>query len=74
MTRPVKNYKRPTEVSLEVLLYAILDVVGASGVLVIATFLQTDSLDLYLCHFCNFGVVYHPDVCDCFYYWHRNKE
>ncbi|KAM9837906.1 LOW QUALITY PROTEIN: 5-hydroxytryptamine receptor 3A-like [Aulostomus maculatus] len=27
MTRPVKNYKRPTEVSLEVLLYAILDVV-----------------------------------------------
>ncbi|XP_044033748.1 5-hydroxytryptamine receptor 3A-like [Siniperca chuatsi] len=27
MTRPVKNYKRPTQVSLEVLLYAILDVV-----------------------------------------------
>ncbi|XP_056898002.1 5-hydroxytryptamine receptor 3A-like isoform X2 [Takifugu flavidus] len=27
MTRPVKNYKRPTLVSLEVLLYAILDVV-----------------------------------------------
>ncbi|KAF3853808.1 hypothetical protein F7725_014496 [Dissostichus mawsoni] len=27
MTRPVKNYKRPTRVSLEVLLYAILDVV-----------------------------------------------
>ncbi|XP_070847203.1 5-hydroxytryptamine receptor 3A-like [Chaetodon trifascialis] len=27
MTRPVKNYKRPTSVSLEVLLYAILDVV-----------------------------------------------
>ncbi|XP_077959923.1 5-hydroxytryptamine receptor 3A [Gasterosteus aculeatus] len=27
MTRPVKNYKRPTKVSLEVLLYAILDVV-----------------------------------------------
>ncbi|XP_010783487.1 5-hydroxytryptamine receptor 3C-like, partial [Notothenia coriiceps] len=26
MTRPVKNYKRPTQVSLEVLLYAILDV------------------------------------------------
>lgn len=30
MTRPVKNYKRPTLVSLEVLLYAILDVVSAS--------------------------------------------
>ncbi|XP_044194629.1 5-hydroxytryptamine receptor 3A-like isoform X2 [Thunnus albacares] len=27
MTRPVKNYKQPTRVSLEVLLYAILDVV-----------------------------------------------
>ncbi|XP_034564111.1 5-hydroxytryptamine receptor 3A-like [Notolabrus celidotus] len=27
MTRPVRNYKRPTYVSLEVLLYAILDVV-----------------------------------------------
>ncbi|XP_076616557.1 5-hydroxytryptamine receptor 3A-like [Chaetodon auriga] len=27
MTRPVKNYKRPTSVSLEVLLYAILDVI-----------------------------------------------
>ncbi|MED6239688.1 hypothetical protein ATANTOWER_009678 [Ataeniobius toweri] len=27
MTRPVKNYKNPTQVSLEVLLYAILDVV-----------------------------------------------
>lgn len=27
MTRPVKNYQRPTQVSLEVLLYAILDVV-----------------------------------------------
>ncbi|KAM9715905.1 5-hydroxytryptamine receptor 3A-like [Menidia menidia] len=27
MTRPVKNYTRPTQVSLEVLLYAILDVV-----------------------------------------------
>ncbi|XP_013862420.1 5-hydroxytryptamine receptor 3A [Austrofundulus limnaeus] len=27
MTRPVKNYKHPTQVSLEVLLYAILDVV-----------------------------------------------
>ncbi|KAL3967954.1 NLR family CARD domain-containing protein 3 [Sarotherodon galilaeus] len=27
MTRPVKNYKNPTRVSLEVLLYAILDVV-----------------------------------------------
>ncbi|XP_037611652.1 5-hydroxytryptamine receptor 3A-like [Sebastes umbrosus] len=27
MTRPVKHYKRPTRVSLEVLLYAILDVV-----------------------------------------------
>ncbi|KAM8836391.1 5-hydroxytryptamine receptor 3A-like [Spinachia spinachia] len=27
MTRPVKNYKRPTVVSLELLLYAILDVV-----------------------------------------------
>ncbi|XP_060884687.1 5-hydroxytryptamine receptor 3A-like [Labrus mixtus] len=27
MTRPVKNYKQPTHVSLEVLLYAILDVV-----------------------------------------------
>ncbi|XP_041672075.1 5-hydroxytryptamine receptor 3A-like [Cheilinus undulatus] len=27
MTRPVRNYKRPTSVSLEVLLYAILDVV-----------------------------------------------
>ncbi|XP_056286119.1 5-hydroxytryptamine receptor 3A-like isoform X2 [Pseudoliparis swirei] len=27
MTRPVKNYKRPTLISLEVLLYAILDVV-----------------------------------------------
>lgn len=28
MTRPVKNYKHPTQVSLEVLLYAILDVVS----------------------------------------------
>lgn len=28
MTRPVKNYKRPTQVSLEVLLYAILDMVS----------------------------------------------
>lgn len=28
MTRPVKDYKQPTEVSLEVLLYAILDVVS----------------------------------------------
>jgi len=28
MTRPVKNYKRPTLISLEVLLYAILDVVS----------------------------------------------
>lgn len=28
MTRPVKNYKNPTLVSLEVLLYAILDVVS----------------------------------------------
>ncbi|XP_037546866.1 5-hydroxytryptamine receptor 3A-like [Nematolebias whitei] len=27
MTRPVRNYKQPTQVSLEVLLYAILDVV-----------------------------------------------
>ncbi|XP_036937614.1 5-hydroxytryptamine receptor 3A-like [Acanthopagrus latus] len=27
MTRPVKNFRRPTQVSLEVLLYAILDVV-----------------------------------------------
>ena len=27
MTRPVKDYKHPTQVSLEVLLYAILDVV-----------------------------------------------
>ena len=31
MTRPVKNYKRPTEVSLEVLLYAILDVVNSES-------------------------------------------
>lgn len=29
MTRPVKNYQRPTQVSLEVLLYAILDVVSS---------------------------------------------
>lgn len=28
MSRPVKHYKRPTLVSLEVLLYAILDVVS----------------------------------------------
>ena len=28
MTRPVKNFRRPTQVSLEVLLYAILDVVS----------------------------------------------
>ncbi len=28
MTRPVRNYKRPTRVHLEVLLYAILDVVS----------------------------------------------
>lgn len=28
MTRPVKDYKHPTHVSLEVLLYAILDVVS----------------------------------------------
>lgn len=28
MTRPVKNYKHPTRVYLEVLLYAILDVVS----------------------------------------------
>lgn len=28
MTRPVKNYKHPTYVYLEVLLYAILDVVS----------------------------------------------
>lgn len=31
MTRPVKNYKRPTSVSLEVLLYAILDVVSGQS-------------------------------------------
>lgn len=29
MTRPVKNYRHPTLVSLEVLLYAILDVVSS---------------------------------------------
>lgn len=46
MTRPVKNYKRPTQVSLEVLLYAILDVVSASRVLVMAVFLQTDTFYL----------------------------
>ncbi len=28
MTRPVKNYKQPTKVTLDVLLYAILDVVS----------------------------------------------
>lgn len=28
MTRPVKDYKQPTRVSLELLLYAILDVVS----------------------------------------------
>ncbi len=28
MTRPVKDYKQPTQVTLEVLLYAILDVVS----------------------------------------------
>lgn len=28
MTRPVKDYRQPTQVSLEVLLYAILDVVS----------------------------------------------
>lgn len=31
MTRPVKNYKKPTRVSLEVALYAILDVVSGSS-------------------------------------------
>ena len=30
MSRPVKNYKHPTQVYLEVLLYAILDVVSGS--------------------------------------------
>lgn len=36
MTRPVRDYKRPTQVSLEVLLYAILDVVSAPRLLVFA--------------------------------------
>ncbi len=30
MTRPVKNYTQPTRVYLDVLLYAILDVVNGS--------------------------------------------
>lgn len=47
MTRPVKNYKHPTYVTLEVLLYAILDVV--SGLLSKGSMFQCRLLSL-LCN------------------------
>lgn len=42
MTRPVKNYKHATQVSLEVLLYAILDVVDIY--FFVSQFLKTYSI------------------------------
>lgn len=32
------------------------------------------TLSTYLCSFCNFGVVYRPDVCGCFLFgWHKTQ-
>lgn len=52
MTRPVKNYKRPTQVSLEVLLYAILDVVSGSSLLGDHVVWRTFTLLDVLTHVC----------------------
>lgn len=75
MTRPVKHYQRPTLVSLEVLLYAILDVVSVC----VCEFSRPRSckqtLPAWLWR--SWG----PDVCDhCLFsgikhkHWHRKEE
>lgn len=55
MTRPVKNYKTPTLVTLEVLLYAILDVVSAQMLLVMK---ETDYHHFVLYGLGSFNKVY----------------